>query len=405
MMEEKILAKVDELSQEMIDTIIRMVQIDSVEAEAEPDAPFGRGVKNALDAALRLAGDMGFSTVNVDNYMGYASYGESEDYVCAVGHLDVVPVGTGWKQPPFSGYMKDGVIYSRGVLDNKGPVFSCLYALYALKELGISLDRQVRIIFGCDEETGFEDLKYYLSKEKPPVMGFTPDCKYPVVYAERGRSVVEIDPPSMERFYTLMNDYVLNAKNNGERFHIDFKDEEFGQLEVRNFKILPCASEEADSASQADGADLASQAGSADSASQVDGAGRTVPALQFAVSYPAGCTADQIVETIRKELPDMKVSLVSNMDPVRFEKDCRLVDTLRYTYERVTGMDGTPVTTTGGTYAKMMPNIVPFGPSFPGQKGIGHQPDEWMKVDDIITNAKIYALSLYYLAKDTEMEK
>ena len=376
MMEEKILAKVDELSQEMIDTIIRMVQIDSVEGEAEPDAPFGRGVKTALDAALDLAGDMGFSTVNVDNYMGYASYGEGEDYVCAVGHLDVVPTGTGWKQPPFSGYLKDGVIYSRGVLDNKGPIFSCLYALYALKELGIVPDRQVRIIFGCDEETGFEDLKYYLSKEKPPVMGFTPDCKYPVVYAERGRALVEIAPPSMDRFYTLMNDYVLNAKNNGERFHIDFRDQEFGQVEVRNFKILPAASETGN-----------------------------VPSLQFAVSYPAGCTADQIVETIKNEIPDMKTVLVSNMDPVRFEKDCRLVDTLRYTYERVTGMDGTPVTTTGGTYAKMMPNIVPFGPSFPGQKGIGHQPDEWMKVEDIITNAKIYALSLYYLAKDTEMER
>lgn len=376
MMEEKILAKVDELSQEMIDTIIRMVQIDSVEGEAEPDAPFGRGVKTALDAALDLAGDMGFFTVNVDNYMGYASYGEGEDYVCAVGHLDVVPTGTGWKQPPFSGYLKDGVIYSRGVLDNKGPIFSCLYALYALKELGIVPDRQVRIIFGCDEETGFEDLKYYLSKEKPPVMGFTPDCKYPVVYAERGRALVEIAPPSMDRFYTLMNDYVLNAKNNGERFHIDFRDQEFGQVEVRNFKILPAASETGN-----------------------------VPSLQFAVSYPAGCTADQIVETIKKEIPDMKTVLVSNMDPVRFEKDCRLVDTLRYTYERVTGMDGTPVTTTGGTYAKMMPNIVPFGPSFPGQKGIGHQPDEWMKVEDIITNAKIYALSLYYLAKDTEMER
>ena len=304
MMEEKILAKVDELSQEMIDTIIRMVQIDSVEGEAEPDAPFGRGVKTALDAALDLAGDMGFFTVNVDNYMGYASYGEGEDYVCAVGHLDVVPTGTGWKQPPFSGYLKDGVIYSRGVLDNKGPIFSCLYALYALKELGIVPDRQVRIIFGCDEETGFEDLKYYLSKEKPPVMGFTPDCKYPAVYAERGRALVEIAPPSMDRFYTLMNDYVLNAKNNGERFHIDFRDQEFGQVEVRNFKILPAASETG-----------------------------KVPSLQFAVSYPAGCTAEQIVETIKKEIPDMKTVLVSNMDPVRFEKDCRLVDTLRYTYE------------------------------------------------------------------------
>ena len=304
---------------QLIDTIVRMVQIDSVEAEAEPDAPF-------------------------------------------------------------SGYQKDGVIYSRGVLDNKGPIFSCLYALYALKELGIVPDRQVRILFGCDEETGFEDLNYYLSKEKPPVMGFTPDCKYPVVYAERGRALVEIRPASRERFYTLMNDYVLNAKNNGERFHIDFRDEEFGQVEVRNFKILP---EEG----------------------QGDGSAASVPSLQFAVSYPAGCTAAQILETVRGELPDMEAELISNMDPVRFEKDCRLVDTLRYTYERVTGMDGTPVTTTGGTYAKRMPNIVPFGPSFPGQKGIGHQPDEWMKVDDIVANAKIYALSLYYLAKDVEMER
>lgn len=367
-MEEKILNKVDEISGEMIDTIIEMVKIDSVEAQAEPDAPFGRGVKTALDAALSLAEQMGFQTVNVDNYMGYASYGgePGEGYVCAVGHLDVVPTGTGWKHPPFSGYVKDGTIYSRGVLDNKGPIFSCLYALYALKELGVTLKHPVRIIFGCDEETGFEDLKYYLSKEEPPVMGFTPDCKYPVVYAERGRALVEIRPKSQEDFYRLMNDYVLNAKNNGERFHIDFKDEEFGQLEVRNFKILPEA----------------------------------VPALQFAVSYPAGCTAAQIMENIKKELPYMEAKLAGNMDPVRFEKDCRLVHTLKYTYERVTGMDGTPVTTTGGTYAKLMPNIVPFGPSFPGQKGIGHQPDEWMKIDDIITNAKIYALSLYLLARD-----
>ena len=256
-MEEKILAKVEELSGQLIDTIVRMVQIDSVEAEAEPDAPFGRGVKRALDAALELSGQLGFDTVNVDNYMGYAS---------------------------------------------------------------------------------------------------------------------------RERFYTLMNDYVLNAKNNGERFHIDFRDEEFGQVEVRNFKILP-------------------------EKGQGDGSAASVPSLQFAVSYPAGCTAAQILETVRGELPDMEAELISNMDPVRFEKDCRLVDTLRYTYERVTGMDGTPVTTTGGTYAKRMPNIVPFGPSFPGQKGIGHQPDEWMKVDDIVANAKIYALSLYYLAKDVEMER
>lgn len=75
-----------------------------------------------------------------------------------------------------------------------------------------------------------------------------------------------------------------------------------------------------------------------------------------------------------------------------------MVRSLQNAYELVTGLDGTPVTTTGGTYAKLMPNIVPFGPSFPGQKGIGHLPNEWMKVEDLISNAKIYGLGIYYLA-------
>ena len=81
-------------------------------------------------------------------------------------------------------WMKTGESF-RGILDNKGPVLSCLYALYALKRLHIPLSRQVRIMFGTDEESGFEDLTYYLSKEKPPVMGWTPDCKYPVVYGSK----------------------------------------------------------------------------------------------------------------------------------------------------------------------------------------------------------------------------
>ena len=368
MTEEQILQKVEEVSGAMIESIKKMVQIDSTETKAQPDASFGLGVRKALDAALALSKELGFETTDVDHYMGYAQYGQGDGYIGVVGHLDVVPAGTGWKEPPFSGYEKDGVIYSRGVLDNKGPILACLYALYALKELGFSPARSARILFGCDEETGFKDLEYYLTKEEPPSMGFTPDCKYPVVYAERGRMMVEICPASMEGFLTLMNEYVLNARNTGERFHIDYKDEEFGQLEVRNYKVL----------------------------------GGTIPALQFAVSYPAGCNAEEITKTIQKELPDMEVRLKDNMDPVRFQKDCFLVDTLKYAYERVTGMGGTLVTTTGGTYAKRMPNIVPFGPSFPGQKGIGHQPDEWMRIEDIITNAKIYALSLYYLAGKEE---
>ena len=91
----------------------------------------------------------------------------------------------------------------------------------------------------------------------------------------------------------------------------------------------------------------------------------------------------------------LKAELVQNYDPVVFAKDTPMVKAMQDSYERVTGMNGTPVTTTGGTYAKAMPGIVPFGPSFPGQKGISHNPNEWMTVDDLVTNAKIYALTLY----------
>ena len=209
-MEEKILSKIEEIKEDMLDAIIQMVKIDSVETPAEPGAPYGKGVKKALLKALEISEKLGFRTVNLDNQIGYAEFGpvgegESENYVCAIGHVDVVPTGDGWKQPPFSGYTENGVIYSRGVLDNKGPIMACLFGLYALKELGYCPVRPIRIIFGCDEESGFEDLTYYLSKEPAPAYGFTPDCKYPVVYAERGRAVIRVsgNRQELEPFFAL----------------------------------------------------------------------------------------------------------------------------------------------------------------------------------------------------------
>lgn len=367
-MKEKIIKKVEEISPLMIEKIKEIVSIDSVESEAKENAPFGDGVKKALLKALDISTELGFESINMDSYLGYARYGKSDDYVCAMGHLDVVPVGDGWKQPPFSGYEEDGVIYSRGILDNKGPIFACLFGLYALKELGIKLSKEVRIIFGCDEETGFEDLKYYLEHEKPPVCGFTPDCKYPVVYAERGRALIKVSAPldKLDEFFEFVNRYFINAKSNGENLGIDINDKEFGETVMRNYKLKR---EE----------DLVT--------------------FRASISYPASLTIDRIMDQCKLKAKGLKVELEEHFAPVRFEKDSFLVKTLQDCYENITGFDGTPVTTTGGTYAKGMPNIVPFGPSFPGQKGIGHNPNEWMSIEDIIINAKIYALGLYELAK------
>lgn len=370
-LDQSIIEAVDSFKDEMIQSILELVRIDSVEGEASEDAPFGHGVKQALLRALDIGGRLGFDTVNLDNRIGYAQYGRGEDsYVCAIGHVDVVPAGEGWKQPPFSGYMENGTIYSRGVLDNKGPVLACLYGLAALKKLGLTLKHPVRIIFGCDEETGFEDLKYYLTKENPPIYGFTPDCKYPVVYSERGRAVVRIlgKKDSLQPFFKFVNQYFIGAKNTGDRLGIDFFHEEYGTMEMRGYK-LGCADE-------------------------------TV-SFDVTLSYPGGFSIGQVMEKIGEKVSDSRLhtELLTNYDPVIFEKDSPMVKALQESYEIVTGRDGTPVTTTGGTYAKGMPGIVPFGPSFPGQKGIGHNPNEWMTVEDLISNARIYALALYRLGQ------
>lgn len=368
-MEEKLIQKIDEISEQMIDAIKSIVRIDSVKSEAKEGMPFGKGVNDALEATLELCQKLGFETENVDHRMGIAKYGEGEDYIGVIGHLDVVPIGDGWKYEPFGAQEENGRIFGRGILDNKGPVLSCLFALYVLKELGIKLKHPVWILFGTDEESGFEDLEYYLTKKKPPIMGWTPDCKYPVVYAERGRVALRVyaDMAHQKDFNYFVNEYLLTSDDHANKLGLDIVDEEFGQMQLRGKTLVDCDK------------DLG---------------------FEFVLSYPASITLSEIMAKVSEKLVDgLELVCEKNYDPVRFEKNGFLCNSLKKSYEKITGMDGTPVTTTGGTYAKLMPNIVPFGPSFPGQKGIGHNPDEWMYRKDLITNAKIYALSLLYLGQ------
>ena len=367
--------KIDEYKEELLKSIIEVVNIPSVKGEPKVDAPFGGNAKDALIKALEIAENLGFETKNLDNYIGYAQYGEGEDYIGILGHVDVVPVGEGWKFPPFSGHIEDGKMYGRGVLDNKGPIIAALYGLYVIKESDLKINKPVRIIFGTDEESGFNDIPYYLEREKPPIMGFTPDCKYPVVYGERGRAniqfQIEYNNENYEEvtreFFDFLNDYILSSKINGDRLGINFSDKEFGTMEMKNYKA---------------------------------GIKESKLLFNISLSYPAIVSIEEILDKIESKLTEnVKIKLLLNYNPVKFDKDSFLVKSLQEAYEEVTNLDGTPVTTTGGTYAKIMPNIVPFGPSFPGQKGISHNPNEYMDISDIILNAKIFAQAIYNLAK------
>ena len=172
---------------EMLHHFQELLKIPSVRGEGIPGAPFGRKNREALDYVLRLSEQFGLTTVNLDGYLGYSEYGSGEEYVCSISHLDVVPPGEGWKHPPFGAWEENGVIYARGAGDNKPGSIAGLYALRCMKELGYEPKHKVRVIYGCAEETGMEDLEYYWKSQPLPIFGFTPDSDgYDIINAEKG---------------------------------------------------------------------------------------------------------------------------------------------------------------------------------------------------------------------------
>jgi predicted dipeptidase len=148
--------------------------------------PFGEENARMLDLALDTARKYGFETRNIDYYAGDITMGSGEQTMGMLAHLDVVPAGEGWNYPPFGGEIANGNIYGRGTLDDKGPALCALYAMRAVRDCGLELKDGVRLILGCDEETGMEDVEYYLKNYKAPAFCFSPDSDFPVCNGEKG---------------------------------------------------------------------------------------------------------------------------------------------------------------------------------------------------------------------------
>ena len=163
-----------------------LVAIPSVCGTADGMYPYGKEPARALDTALALARSYGLETQNVDYYAGHAQYGEGDENAIVMAHLDVVPAGEGWDTDPFQMVEKDGLLFGRGVSDNKGPAVIALHCLRALKEAGIKGNRKLRVVFGSGEEIGMDDMTHYFAKEQHPTMGFTPDGRYGICHCEKG---------------------------------------------------------------------------------------------------------------------------------------------------------------------------------------------------------------------------
>lgn len=90
--------------------------------------------------------------------------------VMLMAHMDVVGVEREkWSVDPFAGEIRDGYLYGRGAIDDKGMLAANLMAMLLMKrtvvDAGIELDRDVIFLATSDEETGGVDGIKWVVKE------------------------------------------------------------------------------------------------------------------------------------------------------------------------------------------------------------------------------------------------
>ncbi len=439
--------------EEIFANIARLVAINSVEGEAAPGAPFGEGPARALDEGLRIARELGLKTVNCENYIGYAEIGEGEDYLATITHLDVVPVGDGWTEDPFTMREREGYIIGRGVMDDKGPSVLCLYALKYLKDRGIPLRYPVRALLGANEETGMGDVDYYLAHFRAPLFCFSPDANFPLCNGEKGiyhgRMIAKVP---MEKLVDIKGGFAANAipdkaeawvkaekagsapgvtaeKTEDGLWHltavgvgghaslpegtvnaigvlVNYLLEKglAGEQEAKFLRAVAMLNE------NSDGSGLGVQAddGLFKPLTLVGGVigvedGRMFQTLDS--RYPTNTSGEQIAAKIREKVGDVcEVTVERDAPPFYMSLDKPEIRACIGAYNAVTGENAEPYTIGGGTYARDFPNAVSFGPEHPERPqpdfaGPIHGVDEAACKAWLLEALKVYIVALIELEK------
>lgn len=179
---------VDKYLEEGLLLLSKLISFETVLKNFNPksDAPFGEENKHALKFILEYASKDGFDILNDKNYAGHIEFGKGKEILGILAHLDVVPVdGQVWKTNPFVLNISDGKLFGRGSMDDKGPLVASYLAMKLLKDQGFTPKKKVRLIMGCDEESGSRCLDHYFKKNPVPDLGFSPDADFPLIYGEK----------------------------------------------------------------------------------------------------------------------------------------------------------------------------------------------------------------------------
>ncbi|MBQ8312955.1 MAG: Sapep family Mn(2+)-dependent dipeptidase [Clostridia bacterium] len=454
-MNKQISSLIDSYRSEFIATLSRWIEVPSVKDTPAPRAPFGTEVRRMLDMAMADARAMGFDARDFDGYACDLTLGDAPEAVAVLGHLDVVPAGDGWQTPPFTAVIDGDKIIGRGSIDDKGPALAALYAMRAIKEAGVPLKKSIRMILGCDEESGWEDMAYYAAHADMPKVGFSPDASFPIINTEKAMLHAFITAPVAESGLQVKQLWT------GERVNVIPGEckallaggaELAGQVAAYAAKAsLPYTAEvTADGVwvtaegipghsaypegrrnaigmmllllkelgvqgafltlanaigMESNGASLGCAC-----ADEVSGAltcnmgilhlenGSITASLDMRV--PITADLDKLEASARAALPGFTFLHVEKKEPHHVPAESELVSQLLAAYHEETGLPAYPTATGGGTYAKVLEQGVAFGAAFPDDEDLAHQADEYASIDGLMKSAKVYANALLRLCAE-----
>ena len=441
------------LEEPMLETLKTLVRIPSVKEAPKDGAPFGLPARQALDKALEICSSLGFDCYNADGYAGHADLGEGsvEDALAILAHLDVVPIGDGWTLPPFEPTVRDGLMYGRGTSDDKGPAVAAMYAMKAVQQLKVPLKRKVRLILGTDEESGWEDIAHYKEVCPMPRQGFSPDADYPVINIEKGLMVLELCGKLAEEGLQVKEFSVGERHNvvpgiaealvaggqeladqiNGMNFPfpveavctengVKIRTEgipghaampELGRnaigqmlLVLKQCGVRGALATLADAVGmEYDGSHLGIRVSDEVSGKLTLNLGiirveNGMVRATLDLRCPILVDQQALARRAQGIVSDMTVTVVNCKGPHAVSEKSELVTKLLSAYEEVTGLPGKAMAIGGGTYAKCLEEGVAFGALFPGEKEMAHQADEYISIEDLKKNLRIFTYAILKLA-------
>ncbi len=445
----------ESLQEPMVKTLQEWVRIPSLKEDPADNAPFGQPLRLMLDKTLADCRALGFEVKDYGGYAGDAKMGEGSDgdALGILAHVDVVPVGDGWTREPFGAQIEGDLMYGRGTSDDKGPLAAALYAMVAVKKAGIPLQRKVTLIFGCDEESGMEDMKHYKKVATMPRTGFSPDASYPIINLEKGMvglgltaqvpkdglrvlelnvgerqnvipgkasALVSGDTSLIEKVAEVSRQYgwpveakmengavrILATGINGHAAYPETARNAIGQLLI-TLKELgatgPIATLALAIGTDSYGEGLGIKAEDKASGPLTCNLGiirlkdDTLSAT-LDIRYPLLIAGERIRDIVAAHLDGFEVAQNFFKLPHYVPASSALVQGLLDAYHGVTGREKTTLSTGGGTYARMLEEGVAFGASFPEDPDVAHQADEHISIEKLMTSMKIFAHAIINLA-------